>query len=93
MIRAGLIDFGVQVQIEFIGFDQAGLLHGPQLHRIQEDAAVAGSPHEYRNRQAMTSGKQPMRHAALPLLLRIKRAQAVAQFRPGHGALELDLQG
>ncbi len=88
MVGAGLEDLGVEVEIEAVLRDQAGPMHGPELHRIQEDAAVARSAHEDRNGAAKAGGEQAGLHAILFLLRGVVFAQQVAQFGAGHLALE-----
>src|SRR5579871_903553 len=88
MIGTGLVDLGVEVQIETVRIDETGLPHGPQLHRIEEHASVGGRADEYRKSQAMTGGQKSGGDSIGTLLLRIERAQSIAQFRPGHRVLE-----
>src|SRR3954463_9575156 len=89
MICAGFENLRMKIQIESVIGNQASLAHGPKLHRIQKYAAVARSADEYRNRQPMTRRKQSGRHAGLPLLFRVDRAQPVPHLRSGHLSLEL----
>ena len=89
MVGAGFEDFGVQVEIEGVVRDQAGLPHGPELHGIQEHAAIAGRAHEdwgWRARWQVDS--KPARDAVLLLLRGVVLAQQVAQLGAGHLALE-----
>ena len=89
MVGAGFEDLGVKVQVEGVFRDQAGLLHGPQLHGIQEHAAIARRADEDRNGAAVTGGKQAGRDA-VPFLLRgVVFAQQVTKLGAGHLPLEL----
>ena len=63
-------------------------MHGPELHRIQEHAAVAGRADEDRNGAAEAGGEQSRLHAVLFLLRGVVFSEQVAQFGAGHLALE-----
>ena len=88
MVRAGFVHLGMHIQVEFIGFEQPGLLHGPQLHRIQEYTAVGCRSDEHGNLHTMARGEQSWPDAAGPLLLCVVSAQPIAQLRAGHRSLK-----
>ena len=88
MVGAGFENFRVQVEIETVIGNQAGLAHGPQLHGIQKDAAIARRAHEDGHGVAETGGEQAGGHAVLLLLRGVVFAEQVAEFGAGHFALE-----
>jgi hypothetical protein len=89
VVRAALEHFGVQVELEGVARQQSGLAHRPELHRVQEQAAVAGRADEDRDRHAMAGGEQPFVDAGVLLLRGVDRAQQIAQLGAGHLLLEL----
>ena len=89
MVRAGLEYLPMQIQIEAVGRDQAHLAHGPELHRIQENAAISWRADEDGNGHTIASRKQPFRRVVGLFLQAINPAQPVAELRAGHLALKL----
>src|SRR6185437_9282106 len=63
----------------------------PQLHRIEENAAVGGSSDENGDRQPGTCGQQPFTYAVFALLLPIISPQPVTHFGSCHLLLKFGL--
>ena len=89
MIGAGLEHFGVQVQVERVFGHDAGVAHGPQLHRIQENAAIRRGAHQHRDGEAIASGQQAGRHSVALFLRGVICAQTITHLRAGHLLLKL----
>lgn len=92
VVGASLEDFRVQVEIEGVLGDQARLTHGPELHRIEKDAAIGGGPHENRNRHSLASGQQAGTRAQARFLLGVAGAQEMTHLGARHLALEFGRQ-
>ncbi|MFO0006759.1 MAG: hypothetical protein ACK559_37140, partial [bacterium] len=82
VVGAGLEDLGVEVEVELVVGDQPGLVHRPELHRVEEHGAIARRADEDRDAEAVGAGEEPLADAVLALLLRVHPAEQVAELGP-----------
>ena len=88
MVGAGFEDFGVDIEFEVVGGQEAGLFHGPQLHGIEEDGAVAGGADEEGDGETVAGREQAGLDAVAGFEIVEKLAEEEAELGAGHLALK-----